>query len=66
MPKRIDSKSDRALELFEKGLESWQIAARIGSSVQSIPTLVSNGRERRRVREIERAGKLADIMGANV
>lgn len=65
MPKRIDSKSDRALELFEKGLDTAAIAARIGASPRSVSTMLRNARIKRE-REIERAGKLADIMGANV
>lgn len=59
------SKSDRALELFEKGLDTGQIAARLGSTVTSVGALLSKARKRRE-REIERARRLADIMGANV
>lgn len=64
MPKRIDSKSDRALELFEKGVDTSAIAARLGTSVQSVSALLKCARDRRE--RIERAGKLADILGANV
>jgi hypothetical protein len=59
------SKSDRALELFENGVDTVAIAVRLGTSVQSIGALLKNARDRR-AREIERAGKLADIMGHNV
>jgi hypothetical protein len=65
---RIDnkhSKSDRALELFEKGIDTATIAARIGCSPRSVWTLCRNARIKRE-REIERAGRLADILGANV
>lgn len=65
MPKRIDCKSDRALELFEKGLATGQIAERLGTSTRCVATLILNGKKKRE-REIERAGKLADYMGPNV
>ncbi len=64
-PRNMPSKSDRALQLSEKGISNPQIAVRLGSSVQSVGALILCGR-RRREREIERTGKLADILGANV
>jgi transcriptional regulator len=62
---RSFSKSDHALRLFEKGVDTVAIAERLGTTVNSVSALLINARERR-AREIERAGKLADIMGANV
>jgi hypothetical protein len=63
--KQIYSKGDRALELAEKGLDNAAIAERLGSNPRAIASLVIHARARRE-REIERAGKLADIMGANI
>jgi DNA-binding CsgD family transcriptional regulator len=59
------SKSERALELFEKGLSSAAIAERLGTTARSVSALILNAKQRRE-REIERAGRLADILGANV
>jgi hypothetical protein len=59
------SKGDRALELADKGLDNAAIAARLGSNPRSIASLLLTAR-RRRARELERAGRLSDIMGHNV
>jgi len=63
--KRIDNKSDRALELFEKGLDSKTIAERLVISPRGVSPLVRYARLKRE-REIERLGKLAEILGANI
>jgi hypothetical protein len=63
--KQLFSKSDRALELFEKGLDTAAIAERLGSNPNSIPDMIHKARLKRE-RQIERAGRLADKMGPNV
>jgi DNA-directed RNA polymerase specialized sigma24 family protein len=60
-----NNKNERALELFEKGLTPDQIAERLGVNPRLIWTMLRNARKRRE-RELERAGKLADILGANI
>jgi hypothetical protein len=65
MTARIFSKGDRALELADKGLDNAAIAQRLGSNPRSIASLIIHARQRRE-KELERAGRLADIMGANV
>jgi hypothetical protein len=62
---RIFHKGDRALELFEKGLEPSVIAQRLGGSLDAIHALIKNARARRE-REAEKLRRLADAMGANV
>lgn len=63
--KQVSRKSDRALELFEKGLDTGAISERLGTTVTSVCAMLIQARKRRE-REIERAGRLADAMGANV
>jgi transcriptional regulator len=58
-------KGDRALELFEKGLDTAQIAERLGTNRRVIATMLCHARAKRE-KELERAGKLADAMGHNV
>lgn len=62
---KTPGKSDRALELADKGLDTATIAARIGVKPESVGSLIRRARIKRD-REIERAGRLADAMGANV
>lgn len=59
------SKSDRALELFEKGMDMPTIALRLNIAPSAVWTHLRNARAKRE-REIERAGKLADLMGHNI
>lgn len=59
------TKSDRALELFEKGVDTPTICERLDIDIHSIWSMLRYARAKRE-REIERAGKLADIMGHNV
>ncbi len=64
-PRNMPSKSERALELHQQGLANWQIAARLNSNPRSVAALIRHGKVKRE-RDIERAGRLADAMGANV
>ena len=60
------TKSDRALELFERGLTSSQIADRLGTKPKAISSLLHCARAKReREAELQRAGVIADV-GANV
>jgi transcriptional regulator len=68
------SKTDRALELFEKGLSSDQIAARLGTTSRSIASMLRTARAKReRAKEERDADQLAramlrlcDEMGPNI
>ena len=55
------SKSDRALELFEKGIETPTICARLGIDIHSIHTMLRCARDKR-----ARLVRLCDEMGPNV
>ena len=56
------SKSDRALELLEQGIDTPTICERLGIDIHSIHTMLRCARNKR-----ERAmGRLADAMGPNV
>lgn len=47
-----NTKSDRALALHEKGLDSEQIAARIGCSPHNVPAFIQNAlKKRERLRQ---------------
>lgn len=41
------NKCDRALKLKEQGLETWQIAERIGSSARTVPSMINAARAKR-------------------
>jgi hypothetical protein len=56
------SKSDRALELLDQGLDTPTICARLGIDIHSIHTMLRCARDKR-AREMVR---LADEMGPNV
>ena len=56
------SKSDRALELFEKGIDTQTICTRLSISMKSIHTMLRCARDKR----ARWMGQLADEMGHNV
>ena len=74
LPRRTrKSKSDRALELFENGIEAPTICARLNIDIHSIHTMLRCARNKR-ARKAERDAdelaramvRLADEMGHNV
>lgn len=62
----IPFKSDLALELSEKGIDTLTIAVRLDCSLYSVASLIRHGKVRRSKAERERLRRLADIMGPNV
>jgi hypothetical protein len=56
------SKSDRALELFEKGIDTPTICERLGIDIHSIWSMLRGARNKRARAMV----RLADEMGANV
>ena len=61
------SKSDRALELFENGVDTPTICARLGIDIHSIHTMLRCAREKRARNELaEKINRIADEMGHNV
>ena len=62
----VPFKSDLALELSQKGIDTPTIAVRLDCSLYSVASLIRYGRVRRSKAERERLRRLADIMGANV
>ena len=56
------SKSDRALELFEKGIETPTICARLNIDIHSIHTMLRCAKDKRARAMV----RLADEMGHNV
>jgi hypothetical protein len=60
------SKSDRALELFEKGRDTPTICALLNVDIHSIWSMLRCARIKRERRHAEEAGRIADEMGANI
>jgi uncharacterized protein YbjQ (UPF0145 family) len=56
------SKSDRALELFENGIDTPTICSRLGIDIHSIHTMLRCARNKRARAMV----RLADELGANV
>ena len=63
LPRRTrKSKSDRALEMSEKGIEAQTICARLNIDIHSIHTMLRCAKDKR----ARWMGRLADEMGPNV
>ena len=59
------SKTDRAIELHEKGMSNAVIAERIGSTQRTVASLIKNAKAKR-IRQAERVRKIVAKLGANV